>query len=288
MNRFILEKLREPRIWGRIARERLAAPLSLNLLSVFVGIFGSFRAKVEFDLVVRMHHAWGLLHAADQAKRCGIPALTALEFGVANGAGLLNMCEIAARVTRETGVDFRIVGFDAGTGLPPPVDYRDHPEHYHHGDYPMVDRTRLLARLPENARVIFGDVRETAPDFLAGNFAPIGFVSFDLDFYSSTRDALQILDGAPERYLPWTVCYFDDVHFLTHNEFQGALLALNEFNRSRQDRKIAPVNWLDHYRLFHWAAWVRRMYFLHMFEHPYRAAELLVKGSAVLSNPYLP
>ena len=287
MNRFILQKLREPRIWARIARERLAAPLSLNVLSAFVGIFGSFRAKVEFDLVVRMHHAWGLLHAADQAKRCGIGELTALEFGVANGAGLLNMCEIAARVTRETGVEFRIVGFDAGTGLPPPADYRDHPEHYHHGDYPMVNRTQLLARLPENAQVIFGDVRDSAPDFLAGDFAPIGFVSFDLDFYSSTRDALQILDGAPERYLPWTVCYFDDVHFMTHNEFQGALLALNEFNGSRQDRKIAPVNWLDHYRLFHWSAWVRRMYFLHMFEHPYRASGLLVKGSSVLSNPYL-
>src|SRR5688500_5003246 len=117
MNRFILRKLREPRIWARIARERLAAPLSLNLLSVFVGLFGSFLAKVEFDLVVRMHHAWGLLYAADQARQCGVRELTAIEFGVANGAGLLNMCEIAARVTRETGVGFQIVGFDAGTGL---------------------------------------------------------------------------------------------------------------------------------------------------------------------------
>jgi hypothetical protein len=288
VSRFILQKLREPRIWARIARERLAAPLSLNLISVFVGLFGSFRAKVEFDLVVRNHHAWSMLYAADQAKRCGIGELTAVEFGVANGAGLLNMCEIAARVTRETGVHFHIVGFDAGTGLPRPADYRDHPEHYHEGDYPMVDRERLLARLPGNARVIFGDVRETAPAFLAEDFAPIGFVSFDLDYYSSTRDALSILDGAPERYLPWTVCYFDDVHFLTHNEFQGALLALKEFNASREDRKLAPVNWLDHYRLFHWSAWVRRMYFCHMFQHPFRTRGLTLKGTSVLSNPYLP
>lgn len=287
MSRFVLQKLREPRIWGRIVRERLAAPLSLNLVSIFVGLFGSFRAKVDFDLVIRNHHAWGLLHAADQAVRCGIRELTAMEFGVANGAGLLNMCEIAARVTKETGVEFRIVGFDAGTGLPKPVDYRDHPEHYHHGDYPMVNREALLARLPGNARVIFGDVGETVPEFLAGDFAPIGFVSFDLDYYSSTRDALQVLEGDPERYLPWAVCYFDDVHFMTHNEFQGALLALNEFNRAHEDRKIAPVNWLDHYRLFHWASWVRRMYFLHMFEHPFRARGLEMKGTSVLTNPYL-
>jgi glycosyltransferase involved in cell wall biosynthesis len=51
MNRFILGKLREPRIWARIARERLAAPLSLNLLSVFVGIFGSFRATERIQRV---------------------------------------------------------------------------------------------------------------------------------------------------------------------------------------------------------------------------------------------
>jgi hypothetical protein len=110
------------------------------------------------------------------------------------------MCEIAARVTRETGLGFSIVGFDAGTGLPKP---------------------------------------------------------------------------------------FDDVHFMEHNEFQGALLALNEFNHLRTDRKIAPVNWLDHYRLFHWAAWIRRMYFLHMFGHPYRARGLSIRGTSVLSNPYL-
>lgn len=287
MNKFILRKLREPRIWARIARERLAAPLSLNLLSLFVGVFGSFRAKVEFDLVVRMHHAWGLLYAADQAKRCGIRELTALEFGVASGAGLLNMREVAERVTRETGIAFRIIGFDAGTGLPRPKDYRDHPEHYRQGDYPMVNRAELLARLPENTAIVFGDVRETVRGFLAGEFAPIGFVSFDLDFYSSTRDALEVLSGAPDRYLPWTVCYFDDVHFLEHNEFQGALLALNEFNDSRADRKLTPVNWLDHYRLFHWAAWVRRMYFLHLFEHPERSRSLTLKGGSVLPNPYL-
>ena len=53
------------------------------------------------------------------------------------------------------------------------------------------------------------------------------------------------------------------------------------------NRKIAPVNWLDHYRLFHWASWVRRMYFLHMFEHPYPRARPGGQGTSVLSNPYL-
>ena len=45
--------------------------------------------------------------------------------------------------------------------------------------------------------------------------------------------------------------------------------------------------WLDHHRLFHWSAWVRRMYFCHMFQHPFRTRGLTLKGTSVLSNPYL-
>ena len=44
MSRLVLHKLGEPRVWARIARERLAAPLSLNLICAFVGIFGSYRS----------------------------------------------------------------------------------------------------------------------------------------------------------------------------------------------------------------------------------------------------
>jgi hypothetical protein len=287
MSTFVFRKLREARIWRRIVRERLAEPLLLNLASLFVAAFGSFRAKVEFDLIIRMNHAWGLLYAADQARVLGIDELTCIEFGVAGGAGLLNLCEIADRVTRETGVKFQIIGFDTGKGMPRPTDHRDHPEHYRECDYPMFDQKRLIQRLPPQARLILGNVRETVSKFVVAPHPPVGFVSFDLDYHSSTVDALQALRGSPESLLPWTVLYFDDTQFITHNEFQGVFLAIKEFNEENSDRKIAPVNQLELYRWFRRAAWLKCMYLLHVFEHPYRTKCLMAKGTAVLTNPYL-
>jgi hypothetical protein len=140
---FLLRKLRNRHIWKRIALERLTEPLHLNLASVAVALFGSFRAKVSFDLCVRQHNAFGLLRAADEAIWFGINELTVVEFGVASGAGLLNLCRLAERVTKETGVKFRIVGFDTGVGMPQPRDYRDHPNMYGALDFPMEDPGRL-------------------------------------------------------------------------------------------------------------------------------------------------
>ena len=130
-------KLLAPYIWKRIFHERLTEPLHLNCLSLGVAAFGTFRRKVDFDLVIRPHNAYSLLKAADIAKHAGLSEITALEFGVATGAGLMNMARIAGKVESETGVRIKLVGFDTGTGMPPPLDYRDHPENYKAGDFPM-------------------------------------------------------------------------------------------------------------------------------------------------------
>jgi len=79
-----------------VLRERLSEPLHLNILSLFVAAVGTFEAKVYFDLIIRQHNAFCLLQAARFAKTCGYKSYTAIEFGVANGAGLMNMAEIAA------------------------------------------------------------------------------------------------------------------------------------------------------------------------------------------------
>jgi len=89
----LLRLLRErPGALQRVLRERLTEPLHLNLASVFIALFGAFRMKVACDLIHRMHYAYGLLAAADQAPDAGVKAFTAVEFGVAAGAGLLNLC----------------------------------------------------------------------------------------------------------------------------------------------------------------------------------------------------
>ncbi len=36
-------------------------------------------------------------------------------------------------------------------------------------------------------------------------------LAFDLDYYSSTKTALQLFEGGPESRLPRVYCYFDDI-----------------------------------------------------------------------------
>jgi hypothetical protein len=133
----ILKKISHRYIWERIFVERLSEPLHLNFISLFVGLFGSLRVKINFDLILRCQHAYALLKSADYAKSLGIKSITVIEFGVAAGAGILNICHVAKRVTAATGVEINIVGFDTGLGMPPPESYRDHPDLYAQGDFPM-------------------------------------------------------------------------------------------------------------------------------------------------------
>jgi len=281
-------KLMEARIWGRIWRERLVEPIHLNAASLFVAIFGDFRAKVAHDLVLRPCHAWGLLTAADMANRVGIKKICAIEFGVANGTGLMNMAKVAQRVTNLTGINFEITGFDTGEGMPAARDWRDHPEHYHRGDYPTsVGRGNLDRMLPKNARVFWGQIAETLPKFMEELSCPIGFISLDVDYYSSTLDALAILDGPVERYMPWVPLYFDDIQYLEHNRFAGQLLAIEDFNSSRAFRKIDQIRSLAETRLFRRPRWIHQMFMAHIFDHPHRQESLSRLGGVILANPYL-
>lgn len=249
-------------------------------------MFGSTRSKVYFDLLVRQHHAYSLLAAADQAKSLGLSKITVIEFGVANGAGLLNICELARRITTATGVAFDIVGFDSGTGMPPPTDYRDHPEFYQAGWFPMECPDRLRASLPSNASLILGDITATVDEFLANHSpdAPIGFVSIDVDYYSSSVACLKVFGSEPSHYLPSTLLYLDDVHYAGHSEWAGELLAVQEFSERVEMRKIGKANFLRESRLFKRASWISHMHMLHVFDHPARETWLKGAPRVVLGN----
>jgi hypothetical protein len=256
----------------RIFRERLSEPLHLNAISLFVALFGGVEAKTYFDLIPRQQFAFGVLHAARRARRGGLSRVKALEFGVAAGAGLLNMSGIASRVSKATGVEVDVVGFDGAVGLPRPRDHRDHPDLYTVGSFAMQDQRALIDRLPHNARLVVGPLDETVPDFLArlDPEAPIGFVSVDVDYYFSAVDALGIFDGHPELYLPALPVYFDDVWFEQHNPWCGELLAIEEFNEAHEFRKIAPFTALRSKRLFKNARWIDQMFTAHVLDHPTR------------------
>jgi hypothetical protein len=283
----ILRKLAKGRIWNRILLERLSEPLHLNLISLFVAAFGSVRAKVFFDLYVRQQHAFGLLQAADQAKNYGYDHVTAIEFGVANGAGLLNICTLARRITRATGIAFNIVGFDSGSGMPVIRDYRDHPEAYQPGWYQMHAPERLRQALPPNASLVLGNISDTIPTFLAelSPDRPIGFVSIDVDYYWSTLESLKVFTASPDCYLPLVTMYFDDVDYPTHNPWCGELGAISDFNSASEFRKIAPFNFLREQRLFKNAHWISKMFALHVLDHPARFMALKNYPHVDLEDP---
>lgn len=284
----LLTKLRHKYIWERIFRERLSEPLHLNIFSTFIALFGSFRAKVAFDLVIRQHHAYSILAAADHALSTGEDKVTLIEFGVASGAGLLNICAIAQRVTQATGVQFSIVGFDTGRGMPPPRSYLDHPDLYQEGDFPM-DVERLRSRLPTNARLVIGPLSETVPAFIGDLEAmpPIGFVSLDVDYYSSSVDALKLFDGPATSYLPRVEVYLDDVHEPSHNAWCGERLAVAEFNRDHPMRKLEHHPFLRSSRIMKAASWIDHMVTLHVLDHPTRSTLVHERGKVSLENPYL-
>ena len=288
MKSAFLRKLTHRRIWKRLLTERLSEPLHLNILSLFVAALGRFETKVAFDLVIRQSNAFCLLEAARFARRRGYDAFTAMEFGVANGAGLLNMAVIAAEVTKATGVRIELAGFDNESGMPPPVDYRDHPDLYNTGDFPMHAPARLREKLPEGAKLIIGNVAETIPAYLATlrPECPVGYVSVDVDYYSSARECLEIFSGSPELYLPETLVYLDDVLFPQHNPWQGELLAVAEFNARHALRKIGPYNLLRASRIFKNAPWIDQVFLMHALDHEQKNRPR-DRAPGVLGNPYL-
>ena len=75
------------------------------------------------------------------------------------------------------------------------LDHRDVPNLYRESGFPM-DEAKLRARL-KSARLILGDVNETIGTFLASRPAPVGFVSVDVDLYSSTMSALKVVRRGP-------------------------------------------------------------------------------------------
>jgi hypothetical protein len=225
------------RFVGRLAMEppfRLAARALLRLLPAGV------ERRARWELTPRPEYLVGLVAGALQARRQGISEISAIEFGVAGGRGLLALQSEAVAVERDLGVRVRVFGFDMGApGLPAFIgDHRDHPDLWRPGDFPM-DVDALRTRLAPGTTLILGPVAETVQTFVRRHAPPpIGFAAFDLDLYSSTRDALRLLADPATAMLWHTPLYFDDIVPFAGHRFAGELLALDEFNTANERVRI--------------------------------------------------
>ena len=144
--------------------------------------------------VLRPSYTWGVLHSVHLAKTLGINRVSVIEFGVAGGNGLISLDRVAEKVEAILGVGVDVYGFDAGTGLPKPEDYRDLPNLYTASSFQM-DVEGLKKRL-KKAQLILGLVENTVPRFIDSGAAPVAFVSIDLDYYSSTMQAFKLFEAA--------------------------------------------------------------------------------------------
>ena len=86
-----------------------------------------YETAIRRDYLERSHYAYCCLHSALLAKKLGIKEISAIEFGVAKGNGLLALEKICSDVTQITGIKFQIYEFDTGKGLLEPKSYKDLP-----------------------------------------------------------------------------------------------------------------------------------------------------------------
>jgi hypothetical protein len=223
---------------------------------------------VETGVRTRPQYLWPLLHATHAARALGLAEIAALEFGVAGGNGLLALERAASAATELSGTEVRIFGFDTGTGMPQPADPRDAPWLLEPSYFEM-DEAALRARL-RSSQLVLGEVSETVGEWSASGHPPIGFISFDLDYYSSTIEALKVVDGDAQRLLPRVPCYFDDLFGYGWTDFTGERAAIDEFNEGHDHRKIGKIHGLR-YELpaAEFAqAWHEKLYVVHVFDHP--------------------
>tara|TARA_B100001142_G_scaffold321622_1_gene368582 strand:+ start:139 stop:969 length:831 start_codon:yes stop_codon:yes gene_type:complete len=226
-----------------------------------------YSEKILYGLVSRPWYGNFIYEAGVLGKALGHSKVSIIEFGVAGGNGLMNIEAHASIISKEIGVDFEIYGFDIKSGLPKSSNYKDMIHRWNPGSYKM-DFKKLEKQLGIS-KLIIGDVKETIPSFFKDNNpAPIGSVMFDLDYYSSTKEAFKIFEGPQDFFLPRVNCYFDDVD--RTNEYIGELCAIKEFNEENVNKKITPIyNFHHRYHNF-WKDWVaigNRMYQYHDFEH---------------------
>jgi hypothetical protein len=215
----------------------------------------------------RPAYAWGTLQGAGLAHTLGIPTVSALEFGVANGRGLVALERIATKVREISGIWVNVVGFDTGTGLPSPIDHRDVPNLLWTGRFPM-DFEALQKRLT-TASLVLGPIAKTLPTFLEGRPPPVAVISVDVDLYSSTVDCLRLFEAAPSRLLPRVYCYFDDIHGYTYSDCNGERLAIAEFNANHRRQQVCQIHGLKFFvhKAAREAKWVECFYIAHIFDH---------------------
>ncbi len=217
--------------------------------------FGSYFTRLSLEIVPRPYYGFPIYQSLKLAQSLGYKKVSIIEFGVASGDGLLNIEYHVKEIKKKIDIDVEIYGFDLASGLPETKDYRDLLYQWKTGFYKM-DVQKLKSKL-SSAKLVLGDIKKSLEKFT--HAAPVACVIIDVDYYTSTIDALEVFKLP---HLPRVFCYFDDVvgnETSLYNEFTGELLAIDEFNQ-KNTMKIAK------YRSDN-TSYKEHMFIMHDFEH---------------------
>jgi hypothetical protein len=244
-------------------------PIRIYFFQVLMRKLGTFKQRLKYDAILYPAYAYGMYCAALQAKSLGLNKISAIEFGVGTGNGLIAMEKHAIEIYNLTGVEFEIYGFDSGKGLPKPTDYRDQGYFWNESDF-VMDQKKLENNL-SFSNLVIGDIKSTIDTFINDRLTfPIGFISFDLDYYSSTIASFEIFKINDDLLLPRIECYMDDVSstdLLVASRGTGVLRAIGDFNNStREEKKIFRKKNVSHSRRIP-SSWNKKVYVFHSFDH---------------------
>lgn len=182
--------------------------------------------------------------ATAQSICWGKKGVSLIELGVYKGVGLHFIIKVAEYLANNTGMKYNIYGFDSFEGLPELGGFEDHNEIWKKGQYkPDNTYDEMVEEFKGKAVLVKGDVKSTVKRFLLEQLDtnyPIGFISLDLDLYSSSKSGLKILEDAnSDKYIPTVIMIVDDQDYLvTYNDWCGEGLAIREFNIVNKFRKI--------------------------------------------------
>lgn len=255
-----------------------STPIRIYLIRSIVRKFdiGSFKFQTDIDAHLYPGYAYCMYSAAIQAKSLGITKISAIEFGVAGGAGLIAMEKYSHKIKSELGVDISIFGFDTGSGMPKPKDYRDQGYFWYETEFRM-DYESLKKSLT-NTSLLIGNVSETVAQFIQNyEVPPIGFIAFDLDYFSSTKSSFEIFKNEHHLFLPRVEAYMDDIcstELLYASTETGVLAAINEFNSKNTEIKILRKEGVSCFRYIP-EYWNNKIFALHRFSHPLYSSSVI-------------
>ena len=231
--------------------------------------FEKFFDLIKYGVLPRPNYALGILMAAHQAKELNYKKISIIELGCWNFEGLIDIENYINDIKKLIDIDFSVYGFELGSGhIKEETDPRNRLYELSGGDYAFKKEENI--KKLKFSRLILGDVKETVPKFLEEKHldnAPLGFVIFDLGFYTSAKDALNLLKSKSKRYLPRTIIYSDNNYFVLENEADK--LAFAEFNNER-GKTISPIGELAEQLSISWNKWIflgKRMFILSDLKH---------------------